>query len=106
MNESSERRLAENEVMFRHANSKNKGRQQRAYADADSGLVVNFFCECSNRNCHERIAISVEDYEKAHQNNKQFIALPGHENTAIEWVVKQEAGFNVIQKYVDPAEEL
>jgi hypothetical protein len=102
----SERRLAENELLFRHANEKNEGRQKRATFATDAELVLGFFCECSNRNCHEKIHLSVEEYEKVHQNNKQFIALPNHENKTIEEVVNRRDGYNVIQKFVDPAEAL
>jgi hypothetical protein len=104
MNELSERRLAENELVFRHHNNKQKNRQQRESSADDSELFVDFYCECSNRHCHERIPISVEEYEEVHKNNKQFIALPGHENKAIEEVIKSRSAFNVIQKYTDPAQ--
>lgn len=105
MDEASEQRMAENEVMFRHANTKNKGRQRRADHATDE-TIVNFFCECSNRNCHERIPVSIKDYEKVHKSNKHFIVLIGHENPAIEQVVKREGAFNVIQKYADPSKEV
>jgi hypothetical protein len=104
MNELSERRLAENELLFRHHNNKQKNRQQRESSADESELFVDFYCECSNRRCHERIPISVKEYERDHEDNKQFIALPGHENRAIEEVIKKRGFFNVIQKYMDPAE--
>lgn len=104
MNELSERRLVENELLFRHQNNKNKNRQQRDSPANDNELFIDFYCECSNGSCHERIPISVEEYEKEHKNNKQFIALQGHENKAIEQVIKEKGDFNVIQKYTDPAE--
>jgi hypothetical protein len=104
MRELSERRLAENELLFRHSNQKHKNRLQREYPADDDELYIDFYCECSNRNCRERISMNVEAYEKAHQDNRHFVALPHHENKAIEDVVKEEASFNVVQKYVDPAE--
>jgi hypothetical protein len=104
MNELSERRMAENELLFRHTNNKNKKRHQREYPADDNELFIDFYCECSDRTCRERISISVEEYERAHKNNKQFIALPNHENKSIEQVIRKEGLFNVIEKYVDPAE--
>jgi hypothetical protein len=106
MSETSIRRLAENELLFRHANAKIKARQKQAYDANDDELIIQLYCECSNRNCHERIAMSVQDYEEAHKNNRQFIALPHHEDPAIEQIIAEEAGFNVIQKYVDPVGEV
>lgn len=104
MNELSERRLVENELVFRHHNNKQKNRQRRESSVDDSELYVDFYCECSSRTCHERIPISVEEYEDAHKSNKQFIALPGHADKAIEEVIKAKSGFNVIQKYTDPVQ--
>ncbi len=102
MNELSERRLAENEVEFRHVNIKNKVRRQEEGSARD--LLFDCYCECSNRHCHERIRITIDDYEKIHEDNRQFIALAGHENKAIEQVIGQMEGYNVIQKYTDPSE--
>lgn len=104
MNDFSERRLAENELMFRHINTKNKGRQLREDISEDDSLVIDCYCECSNRQCHARIRIDNEQYDEIHKDNKQFIALPNHENKAIEQVVRQLDGFNVVQKYADPSE--
>jgi hypothetical protein len=106
MDRFSERRLAENELLFRHTNFKNEKRHKRDTDAKDSELVLDFYCECSNPTCHERISLSVEEYEAVHRNNKQFIALPGHEDKTIEEVIKQRDGYNVIQKYIDPAEAI
>jgi hypothetical protein len=104
MNELSERRLVENESLFRHHNNKHKKRLQRAYPGSDSDLTAEFYCECSDRNCHDRINMSVEEFEAAHKSAKQFIALPGHENNSIEEVARKGEGYNVVQKHTDPAE--
>lgn len=104
MNELSERRLAENELMFRHINTKNKGRQLSESVPENDSLLLDCYCECSNRHCRERIQIDAKEYEDIHKDNKQFIALPNHENRAIEQVVRQLADCNVIQKFIDPSE--
>lgn len=102
MKEFSERRLAENELLFRHNNSKKKYQVQKDAMEDEP--IIDFYCECSDRSCHERIYLTPETYEALHQNNKQFIALLGHENTAIEEVIKLEGEVNVIQKFIDPSE--
>jgi hypothetical protein len=104
MNELSERRLAENELEFRHVNTKNKGRQQRESDMQDDPLILDCYCECANKHCHERIQLTAKEYEEIHQDNKQFIALAGHENRSIEQVVRQMEEFNIIEKYNDPSE--
>lgn len=104
MNRLSERRLAENELVFRHSNLKNKNRQQRKSSTDDSQLLLDFYCECSNLDCRERITLTASDYEKAHRNNSQFAALPGHENPSIEKVLTTEGHYNVVEKYTDPSE--
>lgn len=103
MNELSERRLAENELTFSHINAKNKARQQQD-ATEEAPLLLDCYCECSNRRCYERIQLTAETYEEIHKDNRRFIALPGHENNAIEEVVGQRGDFNIIQKYTDPIE--
>jgi hypothetical protein len=91
-----ERRLKENEIIFREANQ-----NIQQFIEETTGKEnekVSFYCECSNMKCKERIKITTKQYKQAHQNQKQFIVVPGHEVTKIEKVLKKSAAFNLVEK--------
>jgi hypothetical protein len=46
--------------------------------------------------------MTVDEYEDATENEKQFIILPGHENTRVEKVVRSDDGYSVVEKNIDP----
>ncbi|HSH56315.1 MAG TPA: hypothetical protein VK983_05875 [Candidatus Limnocylindrales bacterium] len=105
MHRPSERRLVENEVMFRDANrqvQQHVKANHRAHQIPES-TKLHFYCECSNFHCRDRIIITVKEYEAAHANRKQFITVVGHENPAVESVVDGNAVYTIVEKYVDPA---
>lgn len=107
MDKLSERRLVENEVIFRESN---KAAQEfiENELSVPSDTPLHFYCECSRPECKEHIELSADKYKQLHQNNRQFIVLTGHEITSIEKIIKKEDGFNLIEKYGEPptAEEL
>ena len=65
----SERRLAENELMFQSAN---KQLQEKASSESN---IVRFYCECSNFDCRERIPITVKEYSDTVRDYKEFTRL-------------------------------
>jgi len=107
MNRLSERRLAENEVVFRQLNNEIKDfvlvdGKDTVYANRP----LNFYCECSNMDCRERIAITAQTYDGLHGGPKEFLVKTGHAMPEIEIVVKQGDGFMLVEKKeVPPAPE-
>lgn len=101
VNNWSERRLAENEVIFREANKSVQEFIKDDLGRADD-TVVRFYCECSHMDCQERIAMTAADYELLHGSSRQFTVLAGHEIPQIEKIVKKFEGFNVVEKYGEP----
>lgn len=100
MQRKSERRLAENEVLFRE---KNKAVQDFMLShDDDNHGVLHFYCECSMTSCVERIELSPEEYSSLHNDKRRFIAAAGHENLEIEHIVTRKDGFNVVEKFKEP----
>jgi hypothetical protein len=96
VNKRSERRLKENEIIFREAN-----RNIQQFIEETTGkknAKVRFYCECSNMGCKQRINISISQYGAAHRNEKQFIVVPGHEIPSIEKVIKTSAGYSLVEK--------
>ncbi len=93
-------RIARNEGWLRSANE----RIERASRDfAERGFArereeVEFFCECGRDVCHERITLTVAEYEDAHSLPDRFVVLLGHASPDIEQVVRREPGYLVVEK--------
>ena len=106
--EQSERRLAENEVLFRGLNERTysgfKEINRLAREDNQPEFVVGddtevgFLCECSDLNCKKHIRLTLRGYWSIHKAPNRFIVAPGHENLDIEQVVGKCPGYNVVQK--------
>ena len=107
-----ERRMAENEVIFRQYNeSIEKGfeeLQRIAKEDDQEALVrqyddvLQFYCECSDKNCLERVRLQPSRYVKIHKNRSQFVIVCGHDTKSIERVVSEEADFCIVEKFFVP----
>jgi hypothetical protein len=96
-----EERLAMNEVLFRKAND-------RIDDQAEQGGVVTepvaFYCECSDRDCTERIPISAREFEMVRTRPTQFLVLPGHHVPAVEFIVTRTPLYLIVQKTGEAAE--
>ena len=84
-----ERRLAQNEAVFREANE----RIRRTGGDSPE-----FICECADRDCTGRVALSLHEYEAVRRDPKQFVVLPGHQIPDIEEIVLIDDHFLTVQK--------
>jgi hypothetical protein len=115
---SSEHRLAENEAMFRRINEQvqtgydetNRLAQEDSQPEFKVSTVsintpLQFYCECADENCAQRLTISVQEYKDIHQNRKQFVIVPGHQVTSVEKVVAEKPAYTVVEKNVRPPEE-
>lgn len=114
-NKPSERRLAENEVVFRQLNEQvQKGieetNQLAVEANQPEYIItygfddppLHFYCECSDENCTKRILINLQEYNEIHKNRNHFTVFPGHEVLRIERLVREEPDFNVVEKIIEP----
>jgi hypothetical protein len=112
MDQLSERRLAENEVIFRQRNKKIQVHMDelKAVAKAEGqqnsveeiDFELSFYCECSDPRCQKRIELLPSKYQELHQNRMQFVLIPGHDVEAIEHVVESWANYVVTEKYKEP----
>lgn len=112
----SEKRWAENEVIFRQAN---KGvleqladakvvageEDQYAFINGIDDTTLRFYCECADETCHERIELTPREYLEQHRNTSQFILLPGHHKASIERIVFATDRYIVVEKYLTPPSE-
>jgi len=115
----SERRLVENEAVFRRYNERvqeglraaNRMAREDGHDDlvtitADGSLPLHFYCECSDENCTRRIVMEPAEYRRIHKNRKRFILLPGHGVDAVERVVERKPDYTIVEKFVKPSEDV
>ena len=102
-----ERRLAQNEALFREVNERVETLADRFEPD----VPYEFLCECANADCTFRISLPLSVYESIRADPQQFVVLPLHYTPEVEdlvieadthWVVRKtgEAGEYVEQ--LDP----
>ena len=93
MESESQERLARNEAFFRQANE----RINDASASGDDGH--QFFCECADPRCTERITLTTADYEWVRAKPTRFVLARGHVAPEIEHVVEREGDHVVVEKH-------
>ena len=108
-----ERRMAENEVVFRKhnerlmkwANSYNAIAKKEGHhaGTLDKNTLLEFFCECADENCVERVKETASKYKKIHQSKDTFIIKPGHNVISIEKVIHKESDYHIVEKFEVPA---
>lgn len=97
MSKHSDRRLKENEIIFREANQNIREYIEEEVGQPDS--LVPFYCECSKITCRQRINITPNEYKAAHRNERHFIVIPDHEDDRIEKVIRKTADYSVVEKF-------
>jgi len=107
-----ERRLAENQVVFRRHNeavqkgfdaiNKTAREEGEPPYNYDVDAPLHFNCECSDEACRERILLSLRDYNKIHASRDRFTVACGHELPDVEQVVATLPAYCVVQKYKQP----
>ena len=97
-----ERRLTENELLFREVNERIDD-VARQLGGEDT--TYEFVCECSDANCVARVPLTLAQYEWLRARPLLFVVVEGHEVTAIERVVETIApGIFAVQKIGEAAE--
>ena len=85
-----ERRLAENENLFRRIN------EQVEELAASGGAA--FLCECSDAGCTDRIELTIAEYEDVRAAPARFVVRGGHERPGLETVLDQGNGYVIVEK--------
>ena len=94
--DSSQRRKAANEAVFREVNERIKVLHHRF--ELDAGEPLHIVCECDRIHCTERLEVPLELYERTRADSARFFVYPGHDDAAVEDVVETGAGFSVVRK--------
>jgi hypothetical protein len=88
--------LANNEDLFRRINDDIEGIAAQHGTDAHA---YEFFCECSDADCSERVRLTLEEYRSVRENSARFVVAKGHIVREIEHVVESATDHAVIEKH-------
>jgi hypothetical protein len=89
-------RAARNEALFRRVNERVEEVNQAfesLLGDAD------FFCECAEVDCMEKITMTLAEYEELRSDPTHFAVKPGHELPDNERVVEERVRYLVVEKF-------
>jgi hypothetical protein len=98
----SRRRQAENELFFRSLNEtiEHVGAEVFESSEAEGAHVYDFVCECHDRDCVDRVALTVNEYERIRSESTQFVVAPAdvHVDPAVEVVVDRSTRYWIVRK--------
>jgi hypothetical protein len=90
----SEQRAGEIESMFRNVNE-----QIAAAADRFEIESAEFYCECHDPACSERVIVPLEDYERVRSKPTRFLHVEGHVEDEFESVVATRRRYAIVEKF-------
>ena len=97
-----ERRIAENEVVFREVNERVRETQETFVIGSDE---AEFVCECGDATCVQRIRMTVPEYEELRSDPAHFAIVPGHVADGVEVVIAREGRYDIVRKLPGGPEE-
>jgi len=84
-----------NEALFREVNERIEAVSTTVPPEEK---LVEFLCECDNKDCAEKISATRAEYEAVRAVGTNFIVTPGHQDPGVESVVQQNDRFLVVEK--------
>ena len=95
MNEERQRRVADNESLFRVVNEQ----LARDHERFQISEPAEFLCECGDPSCSERILLTRDEYEEIRSHGARFAIRDGHEIEEVERVVARRERFSIVEKF-------
>jgi AraC-like DNA-binding protein len=89
-----ERRMAQNEALFREVNERIKETADGLGSDS----AFEYFCECANADCTFQITLTAAQYESVRADPTQFAVLPLHFTPEVETLVSEKGDFWIVRK--------
>jgi hypothetical protein len=89
-------RLAQNEDFFRGVNDRINEKAESHGLDSHR---YEFFCECSDATCMERVLLTLGEYEHIRNEPTRFVVKKNHVIREIEHVVETVPDHMVIEKH-------
>ena len=88
-------RAARNEALFRRVNER--------VEDINKAFEpilgeTDFFCECADIDCMEKIRMSLKEYEALREDSRHFAVKPGHEDPHTERAIEERVGYLIVEK--------
>ena len=95
-------RIGRNEALFREVNERVERLTQEFKATDEP---MELLCECGDARCHDRIELTVPEYETLRGDPTTFAVKPGHETPEAEVLVARRGRYVVVRKREgEPAE--
>ncbi len=95
MEKAQQTRLAQNEDLFRQVNERI---DDLAANHGDDSHVYEFFCECSDVSCLERVRLTLSEYAHVRDDPTRFVVVKGHVLEEIEHVIEPAEDHVLIEK--------
>jgi len=92
-------RVARNEARFRETNERLAAWSERA--GTFPAETIEFYCECGDSTCFERLGLTRAQYESVRAAADRFAVLPGHVVAGAERVVEHHLDYVVVKKASD-----
>ena len=75
-------------------------RTESAFRRVNEGVAetAEFFCECADAECQDRIDAPLAVYEDVRAEPTQFLVAEGHELPAYEHVRRRRRGYLIVEK--------
>ncbi len=89
-------RLAKNEDFFREVNGRIR---EKAESHGSDSHPYEFFCECSDPACVERVHLTISEYAHIRDEPTRFVVRTGHVLKEIEHVVEAAPDHVLIEKH-------
>ena len=95
MERSDPQRAARNEALFRRVNERV---EEVSSAFAPILAEAEFYCECADIDCSEKIQMTLAEYEGLRAVATHFVLKPGHVRSDAERVVEKHPRHVVVEK--------
>ena len=92
-----ERRMTENESLFREVNER-VDETATQFVGEDGSSTQEYFCECANADCTFRVELTHEQYASVRADPRQFVVLPLHFTPEVETLVTKNEGHWLVRK--------
>ena len=92
-----ERRVAQNEALFREVNERAVDVHTR-WAEGGATGTMSIVCECGREACVETIELASPAYEAVREHPARFIVREGHDLPDVERIVERAPGYAVVEK--------
>ena len=87
--EERQRRIGENEGMFRRVNEMVRPLEP---------TWMTILCECGARTCQDQIVIAQDEYAEVREESALFVLRPGHDIAGTEQVVSKHVEYWIVRK--------